>query len=166
MNNYRQLAPGAYMVAFLLFVIPFFDAILGLAPFNLGSSQWRFGAFGLLSNALMLPASGALIAVATAVILGHTRAQRAFSIISWLAVVTILVSTVLFSLDAIQSRRLIRPDMQLSYFVATGTAVGKLLLGGLAFLFFARGSRSDRIISRESAGPVTGSFRKRDLASF
>ena len=166
MNNYRQLAPGAYLVAFLLFFIPFFDAILGLAPYNLGSSQWRFGAFGLLSNALMLPATGALIAVTTAVVFGHVRTQRVFSVLSWLAVVTILVSTVLFGLDAIQSRRLIRPDMQLSYFVATATAVGKLVFGAVAFLFFARGSRSDRTISRESSGPVTGAYRKRDLASF
>ena len=67
MNNYRSLAPGAYVVAFLLFFIPFFDASLSLAPWNLASSQWRFGAFGLLSNALMLPAAGTLIAVATAI---------------------------------------------------------------------------------------------------
>ena len=166
MNNHRQLAPGAYLVAFLLFFIPFFDAILSLAPWNLGSSQWRFGAFGLLSNALMLPATGALIAVATAVIFGHFRTQRVLSILSWLAVAIIVVSTVLFGLDAVQSRRLIRADMQLSYFVATGTAVGKLLLGALAFVFFARGSRSDRTTIRETATPVTGAYRKRDLASF
>ena len=76
MNNYRQLAPGAYLVAFLLFFIPFFDASLSLAPWHLGSSQWRFGAFGLLSNALMLPAAGSLIAITTAIVAGHVRVVR------------------------------------------------------------------------------------------
>jgi hypothetical protein len=164
MNNYRQLAPGAYLVAFLLFFIPFFDATLSLAPFHLASSQWRFGAFGLLSNALMLPAAGALIAVVTGIAAGHPRALRAFSVLGWLLVVILLASTVLFSLDALQSRRLIRPEMQLSYYVATATAFGKLVLGMIAFLFLARGSRLDRGVSRESTTAPIRAFSKRDFA--
>ena len=165
MNNYRQLAPGAYLVAFLLFCIPFFDASLSLAPWHLANSQWRFGAFGLLSNALMLPAAGALIAVATGIVAGHARGLRVLSVLGWLLVVILLASTVLFSLDALQSRRLIRPEMQLSYYVASATAFGKLVLGMLAFLFLARGSRLDRGISRESTTAPIRAFGKRDFAS-
>ena len=145
MNNYRNLAPGAYVVAFVLFFVPFFDAALSLAPWNVASSQWRFGAFGLLSNALMLPAAGVLIAVATAIAAGHVRVVRVLAILCWSAVVVLLVSTVLFSLDALQSRRMIRPEMALSYYVASATAMGKLLLGLLSFTFLARGSRLERM---------------------
>jgi hypothetical protein len=163
MNNYRQLAPGAYLVAFLLFFIPFFDAALSLAPWQLASSQWRFGAFGLLSNALMLPAAGALVAIATGIAAGQPRALKVFAVVGWLAVAILLASTVLFALDATQSRRLIRPEMQLSYYVASGTALGKLLLGMLTFLFLARGSRLDR--SREANTAPIRAFGKRDFVS-
>jgi hypothetical protein len=165
MNNYRQLAPGAYLVAFLLIFIPVFDASLSLAPWNLGSSQWRFGAFGLFSNALMLPAAGALIGVATAIAAGHVRMVRGLAILCWFAVAVLVLSTVLFSLDAMQSRRMIRPDMALSYYVASATALGKLVLGLLAFLFLARGSRLDRNGTRDVNTAPIRSFGKRDLAN-
>jgi hypothetical protein len=164
MNNYRQLAPGAYLVAFLLFFIPFFDAALTLAPWQLASSQWRFGAFGLLSNALMLPAAGALVAIATGIAAGQPRALKVFSVAGWLAVAILLASTVLFALDATQSRRLIRPEMALSYYVASGTALGKLLLGMLAFLFLARGSRLERSSREANTAPIRA-FGKRDFVS-
>jgi heme/copper-type cytochrome/quinol oxidase subunit 2 len=164
MNNYRQLAPGAYLVAFLLVFIPLIDASLSLAPWHLGSSQWRFGAFGLLSNALMIPAAGALIAVAAAVAAGQVRMVKVLAIFCWFVVVVLVVSTVLFSLDAMQSRRMIRPEMALSYYVASATAMGKLVLGMLSFIFLARGSRLDRTTTREATAPIRA-FGKRDMAS-
>ncbi|MEP6731136.1 MAG: hypothetical protein ABJE10_10885 [bacterium] len=154
MNSYRRLAPGAYVVAFLLFFIPFFDASLSLAPWHVGSSQWRFGAFGLLSNALMLPAAGALIAVATGIAAGQMRVLRVLSMIGWLMVAILVVSTVLFALDATQSRLLINPAMELSYYVASGTALAKLLLGMLSFALLARGGRVDRGIQQINTAPL------------
>jgi hypothetical protein len=144
MNNYRHLAPGAYLVALLLFVIPFFDAIMSVVPTHFGNTQWRFAVIGLLSNALMLPASGALVAVATAAVLNHARLQRVFGILLWLLVVIVMVSAVTFSLDAIQSRPAIKPDMLLSYQVASTTALAKLVLGAITFAFLAAGCRSAR----------------------
>lgn len=163
MNNYRQLAPGAYLVAFLLVFIPLFDASLSLAPWHLGSSQWRFGAFGLLSNALMLPAAGALVAVAAAVAAGHVRMVKVLSALCWVMVAVLALSVVLFSLDAMQSRRMIRPEMTLSYYVASVTALGKLVLAMLTFIFLARGSRLERS-TQQSTAPVRA-FGKGGLAS-
>jgi hypothetical protein len=160
MNNYRQLATGAYLVAFLLFVIPFFDAIMSVIPAHFDNTQWRFAVLGLLSNALMLPASGALIAVATAAMLGHVRLQRVLGILLWLLVVVVMVSAVTFSLDAIQSRPAIKPDMLLSYQVASTTALAKLVLGAVTFAFLAAGCRG------ASAEVIAAAPRvlKRDIA--
>ncbi len=163
MNNYRQLAPGAYLVAFLLFFIPLFDATLSLAPWHAASSQWRFGAFGLLSNALMLPAAGALVAVSAAIAAGHVRMVRVLAVLCWVMVAVLVVSTVLFALDAMQSRRMIRPEMSLSYYVASATALGKLVLGLLSFVFLARGSRLERM-TPQSTTPIRA-FGKRDSVS-
>ncbi|MEO7455454.1 MAG: hypothetical protein ABIY52_04280 [Gemmatimonadaceae bacterium] len=161
MNNHRQLAPAAYLVAALLVFIPLYDAATSLYPFNVASSQWRFGAFGLLSNALMLPASGALIAVAAAAAFMQPRMLRFLGIVSWVAVVVIVLSMVLFALDAVQSRRLIRADMQLSYMVATATALVKLVLGALGFALLARGTRPGPGVMSESRSNVDRAFPKR-----
>ena len=136
-----RLAPCAYLVAFLLIAIPLFDASMSVAPWTLGSAQWRFGAVGLLSNALMIPAAGALIAVATAVTQDHVRTQRVFRVLCWMGCALVALSIVLFALDALQTRAAIRPEMQLSYQVASITAAFKLILGAIAFGFFARACR-------------------------
>lgn len=160
MNPHRNLAPAAYLIAGMLFFIPFFDAAMSLYPFNPANSQWRFGAFGLFSNALMIPASGALIAMATALVFGHRRSITLFTALSWLFVVGLALATVLFGLDAIQSRRLIRPDMQLSYMVATATAVVKLVLGAIGFLLLALSSRG-RVVVQEARAEMPRAFTPR-----
>ena len=161
MNNHRQLAPAAYLVAALLVFIPLFDAATSLYPFNMMSSQWRFGAFGLMSNALMLPATGTLIAVAAAVAFMQPKMLRFLGIASWVVVVLIVVSMALFALDAVQSRRLIRPDMQLSYMVASATALVKLFLGAVGFALLARGTRVNPGMMPEARVNVDRAFPKR-----
>ena len=71
MNRYRFLGFSAYLVATTLIVVPFFDAAMSLWPWQPDSAQWRFGAIGLASNALMLPCAGMLIALATGITLGQ-----------------------------------------------------------------------------------------------
>jgi hypothetical protein len=162
-SNFRQVAAAAYLVGFLLFFIPFFDAMMSVAPWVWGNPQWRFGAIGLLSNALMLPASGALIAVATAVGLGHFKTQRALGIVAWLLVLLVFVSAVMFALDAVQTKSQIRPEMMLSYRVSTLTATCKLVLGMIAFALLGRACRNERVRVEVSETPRL--ISKRDLAS-
>jgi hypothetical protein len=142
--NPRQLAPSAYIVAFLLFAIPFFDAAMSVAPWHFGNSQWRFGAVGLLSNALMIPAAGALIAVVTAVSQGHFRVRDLLGLASWVMAAVVLASLAIFSLDTVQTRAAINPEMIFSYKVASLTACIKLLLGMVTFVLLARACRSSR----------------------
>lgn len=138
-----RLAPCAYLVAFLLIAIPMFDASMSVAPWHLGSAQWRFGAVGLLSNALMIPAAGALIAVVTAVLCNHVVTLRVLRVLTWIACATVVLSLALFVLDALQTRASIRPDMTMSYQVASLTAACKLLLGAITFALFARACRQN-----------------------
>jgi hypothetical protein len=165
MSNFRQLAPAAYLVAALLIVIPLFDVTMSLYPFNPGSSQWRFGAFGLFSNALMLPAAGMLIAVATATLAVHPGLQQFLRIFCWAVAVLLVVGMAFFALDALQARPLVRPDMKLSYFVASGTALAKLALGALGFGLLARGSRVDRSLVTEARTDSSRAFEKRPSGS-
>src|SRR5258708_21184072 len=122
MSNYRQMAPAAYLVAALLFFIPFFDALASVAPWHPFGAQWRFGAIGLISNAFMIPAAGALIAVGTALTYSHYKTQLWFGIVCWLMTLVVVLGMLSFSLDAIQTRTALRPDIYRSYEVGPGPA--------------------------------------------
>jgi hypothetical protein len=159
-TSLRQLAPSAYLVAFALVFIPLFDAAMSLFPFRVGAPQWRFGAVGLFSNALMIPAIGVLIAVTTAVVLGHERTQRVLSILCWIAVAILIAALAAFSLDALQTRASVQPAMRLSFLVASATAAAKLLLGAATFVLFARGSRLGRRKPRPVSAPQTPLIRR------
>jgi hypothetical protein len=137
MTRYRHLALPAYSVAAALLLIPLTDAALSLWPWRLGTAQWRFGAIGLFSNALMIPAAGLLIILATSLTLDHWRTLRVFGAICAAGALLTFTSVFLFALDAIQTRASVNPQARLSFDVASLTAVGKLLLGTLALTGFA-----------------------------
>jgi hypothetical protein len=160
MSNSRQLAPCAYFVASMLVAIPVFDASMSLVPFHLGTAQWRFAAVGLFSNALMIPASGVLIAVATAVTLGHVRVQRVLAVACWIVAAVLVVALVGFSLDALQTRSAVQPAMYLSFAVASVTAAAKLALGAVAFVLFARACRPPRRSRGSVSVPQTPLLRR------
>lgn len=142
--NVRRLALPAYLVAISLTAIPVFDALMQTAPFHPLSAEWRFAAIGLLSNAIMLPAIGMLIAVAVAQGNEDDVSQRGLRLIGWSAVVIIMVAAASFVLDALQTRTLVRPELQSSFLVASGTAVFKLLFGALTFAALARACQLPR----------------------
>jgi hypothetical protein len=144
----RRLAPCLYLVAFILIVVPLFDATMSTAPFRPGNVQWRFGAVGLLSSTLLTPGLGFLLAVVTAVTLQHVLMQRILAILSWVAVAAVLALLVLFTLDALQTRPMVRPEMRTAYIVASATAAGKLLLWTITFVVFGRACRVPRAMWR------------------
>ena len=165
MNNYRRLAPGSFLVAVVLFAFPLIDSGFSLAPWNIGSAQWRFGAIGLLSNTLMIVALGALIAVVTTVTLNLDGIRRMLGIACWILSVMLVVAIVGFALDAVQARRQIRADLLSSYQLASLIAEVKLLLGALAFAFFGRGCRSFPPIRPETGGSAPLRVSKREKAT-
>ncbi|HEY0304024.1 MAG TPA: hypothetical protein VGC44_03580 [Longimicrobiales bacterium] len=138
MNRYRFLGFSAYLVAATLVVIPFFDALMSAWPWAPSSAQWRFGAIGLASNALLLPCAGLLIALAAGIALGQYRALHLFGLICAAGALITGLSLLLFAIDAMQTRVNVDPAAVLSYNVASFTAVGKLLIGMITLAAFAR----------------------------
>jgi hypothetical protein len=154
----RRLAVAAYLVAFSLIIIPLFDASMSVMPMHPGAPQWRFGAVGLLSNALMIPLAGLLIAVGVAMTNGHRRTMTTLGILSWIGAALVLVSIAVFALDALQTRTAVRPQMRLSFTVASITAMFKLLLGTVVLGAFGRACRA-----RNWDGPPEAKARKTPL---
>jgi hypothetical protein len=140
MLDSRKVAWPAYLVGFALIAIPFFDAAMSVYPWQFGEARWRFGAVGLLSNALMIPLSGVLVMYMTAVVLEHRMMERLIGILAFVASAVAFSGLVLFALDALQTRPSVRFEMRFSFHVASATAAVKTLLGGITFLGFGVGS--------------------------
>ena len=136
MENYPRLAPVAYTIALLLVAIPIFDSAMSVAPFHPGNAQWRFGFFGLMSNALLIPTVGVLLAVVAALTYEHEGAQKALWVGSWLMAVLLLIAMVAFSLDSLQTRSHVRPEVQASFVMASVTGLLKLLATAVVFGLF------------------------------
>jgi len=127
----RHVATPAYLVAFALVVIPPFDALMQVLPVRIHDARWRFGFFGLLSNAYMIPLTGLLVAFAVAVFLEHRRFQRVLGTLALIVAVGTVALLGMFMLDALQVRKDVNPAAALAFKVASVTA---LLKSGLAFL--------------------------------
>ena len=148
MSNYRQFAPAAYLVGLLLFFIPFVDALTSIMPWHLGVAEWRFAAAGLVSNAFMIPAGGALILVATALTYSHYRTQLWLGLIAWLMTIIVLLAMLSFSLDAMQTKNMVKPELYKSFKVASVTAEAKLLLAAVSFGLLGRACKVERWFKR------------------
>ena len=158
MDQYRRLAGLAYIVACMLIFIPVFDATMQLWPLRPGSTQWRFGALGLMSNAFLIPAVGLLIVLFTGRAFGH---QRLLRLTGWMCAVAAAVATVLlllFALDAVETRMAVTPAGRLSFVVASFTAAAKMLLAIATLVLMARaGIRTQRARASKGA-PERGSM--------
>jgi hypothetical protein len=134
----RHLAMPSYVVAASFVFIPIFDEVMRLLPTaNIHDPRWRFGGIGLLSNMLVLPIAGLMIAFVIAAVFEHGVVQRVLATFSLLAAVVIVVLLLLFVLDALQVRSMMKPEAFASWTVATVTAVGKFLVATVALAGFA-----------------------------
>src|SRR5262245_56231083 len=102
MATQRQLALPAYLVALGLICIPPFDAVMQVLPVKPGDPRWRWGTFGLLSSAMMIPLVGFLIAFVVASVFEHNRFKKVLGVIALLIAVGTAGGFVIFGLDALQ----------------------------------------------------------------
>lgn len=136
MQNSRYLAWPAYLVAIAMILIPLADSWTTLFPWNLGDARWRFGAVGLISNALMIPLAGLLVAFTIAWVREQRGIMRAIGLVGFLGALLCVLALGSFALDSLQTRSQVRDDMRLSFTVASITAGIKTVLGGATFLAF------------------------------
>lgn len=134
MTDSRQIAVPAYLVSFALIVMPLADVMTTLFPWRLMDSRWRFGAVGLISNALLLPIAGLLIAYIVATVLNHWTLRRVLGALALVGAAIAVVALGLFALDALQTRAAVRPEMRLSFMVASLAAATKTLVAGVTFI--------------------------------
>lgn len=128
MSQPRHLSAPAYLVAFALITLPLLDAFLQVLPIRLHDPRWRFGTFGFMSNALLIPLLGLLVALTAAASFDHRRFQRVIGILSFLAALIVLGLLGVFGLDSLQVRGQVKAPAQFAFNVASITATVKSLM--------------------------------------
>lgn len=133
MKRSRLLIATGYWLALLLLVLPLLEPVVTLLPPRPEQVRWRLQAFGALSQALLLPLLGGVVAIATAVLLGQRRVVRILALVAFLASLVLASATVLFALDFVEYHRSIDPALRPHYRVA-GIVYFTAFTLGTAFL--------------------------------
>ncbi|HSK21279.1 MAG TPA: hypothetical protein VK912_19140 [Longimicrobiales bacterium] len=128
MRHSRFLIATGYWLALLLLVLPLLERVVTVLPFSPRAIRWRLEAFGALSQVLLLPLLGGVVAVGTAYLLGHRKVVRTLAISAYVAAVILVVLATLFGLDLLQYRRSIDAEMQQFYDVAGLVYLGAFML--------------------------------------
>jgi hypothetical protein len=134
MKRSRLLIATGYWLAFLLVVLPLLEPIVTLLPPRPEQVRWRLEAFGALSQALLLPLAGGVVAVVTAVLLGHRRVVRVLGGIAIAAGGALVVAMALFALDLVEYRAAIDAELR-KYYQVAGVIYFISYILGTAFLF-------------------------------
>jgi len=147
----RPLLSAGYGIGAMLLVLPVAELSLRFFPMQPGAVNWRFGAAGLLSNAVVLPVIGMAVLMATASLMEQRLMVRVASVVNLLGGLALWVVSVFFVLDALQLRGIVRPEMARSYDVAAAKALLSLLLAGAVALWLAVGGWRATRLPRGSA---------------
>ena len=122
------------MLAAVLVVLPLSDTLIGLVPPRPGNLQWRVGAVGLVSGAMIMPMLGIFLALAVAHLRDDVWTRRLLATGSGLLGLVFLLTMVLFLLDLLQIRPEIAPTNLRAYDLATVKGLVTLLGEGVMFV--------------------------------
>jgi hypothetical protein len=153
-DRLRAVLPPLSAVAFLLVASPAVDLIGAILPPRPAEVSWRFGAFGLLTNALVTPILGLAIMQIVAILLEQWKTARRLTYLNLILAVALLLGLGLFVLDYIQLRHAVTGSSRAAYDAAAIKAflVAVLELGVLVWLV---------VSGFQNYGGVPGSGKKR-----
>ena len=158
METNKSLAPAGYLLAALLVIIPLFDSTMQVWPLRLSDERWRFGAIGSLSNLLLVPMLGLLLAIAIATLTDARKVKRVVGAVCAVLAVLLSVLSVLFILDYFQVRTIVTPKFQHATAVASATAVAKNILSIVTLALLSRaGFAGPKAVVVRGVGKVTES---------
>jgi hypothetical protein len=118
----RYVYAALYAAAALVGIDQAAELAASLVPFRIGEVQWRFGAYGLVIGrvtTLVLVDGMVLLAAAGR---GHAGVLRAWGVLHFLLAALIVPGLFLFALDALELRRAVRPEAELTLLVASARA--------------------------------------------
>ena len=136
----KTVRTSGYVILGLAATFPFADLIMSLWPMHFESATWRFGAVGLFSNYAMGATIELFLLVVLALFANQRRVLLTLGAITAVIAVILLGSSVIFTLDAVQTRARVTPGALHRYDGAAAEALAKILLLAVGNALLARGS--------------------------
>lgn len=124
-----------YLLGSLLILLPLLDLGANLWPWAPGTVNWRYGAYGILSGLLLTPFMGLLLIFATGVAADHVTVVRIVAVLGWIVGVFLIVSTVMYGLDAVQLQVTVPGEARGQFRIGTAKALVKNVVVALALLW-------------------------------
>lgn len=111
----------------MLVSFPLVEASAELWPPSHTDLQWRFGALGLGSRALMTPLLGLLVVLAASFVGEHWRAQWVIGVGAWLCALAAGFLAVVFAFDAMHVYGLLEEGAWAAVEIGSAVALAKYL---------------------------------------
>jgi hypothetical protein len=152
MTEYRPLLKSLYPLGALVAVASVVEPLFRVLPFRLGEVGWRFGAVGFFSSAMSGVLFGVAVTAVIAALLGHRRVIRTLAVLLAAGSVVLLGVLVVFTLDYLQLRGTVNPQVQGAFDATVWRAMGMLVLvAGVAAGMAVGGWMSSVATSRRTA---------------
>jgi FlaA1/EpsC-like NDP-sugar epimerase len=136
----RSVRASGYVILALSAVFPFMDLAMSLWPAHFESATWRFGAVGLFSNYAMGATIELFLLVVLALFANQRRVLLTLGAIAAIVTVILLGSSVMFTLDAVQTRARVTAVAIHRYDASAAEALAKILLFAIGNGLLARGA--------------------------
>jgi hypothetical protein len=154
----KYVRTAGYVILLFAVLFPLLDLGSSLVPTHFDSATWRFGATGLVSNYMMGASIELLLMVLLALFSNQRRVLLVLAAITAIVTVALLGGSLLFVLDAIQTRSKVAPAALHRFELASVIALLKMLVFAFANGALARGAlrgaREERFGSRAKGAPA------------
>jgi hypothetical protein len=126
MRSNRPLIFAACTLLLFMGTLPLAEAYISTLPGRPGNIAWRYGAVGVVAEALALPLVALVLSVALALLLEWRIPMRLLATLGGLGAIAGIVVLPLFLLDALQLRGTLKEELRFPFDMATGSAAIKI----------------------------------------
>lgn len=127
----RRIRVPAYLIAGLMFFIPLVEIAVAASPYRLHDPSWRVGLISAAANTSTSILVALLLAYLVGVFAGDRLTIWLIAIASAVMVLLCVGASGAFTLDALQIRAQVRPDLEGRYGLTSGWALAKIFLAAL-----------------------------------
>ena len=133
----RRLRTPGYLILGIAMILPLVDLVISLSPLRPTTLMWRFGAVGLLASAIGAPLLVLFLLYVLAYFSGDRKVMILCAVLAVVIALLMIGGAGTFVLDALQMKRRIQEAAQARFVMASGQALFKMGLQGLAALVLA-----------------------------
>ena len=133
----RRLRTPGYLILGIAMILPLVDLVISLSPLRPTTLMWRFGAVGLLASAIGAPLLLLFLLYVLAYFSGDRKVMILCAVLAVVIALLMIGGAGTFVLDALQMKRRIQDAAQARFVMASGQALFKMGLQGLAALVLA-----------------------------